>query len=245
MMKISTGVSGLDEMLGGGFPQGRIVLVRGGPGSGKTTFCMQFIVDGARKNERGFYVTLEEPADLVRENMNVFGWNLEDYEENGLLKLFDGSNLVSKDFGSRGYDHQSKLVMSGVTDVLRRYVAQFRPKRLVIDPITSAVILQRFPTDKRFEILELIGALRKLDCTCLISSEFSSSAGEGDFYVEEYLADGVFVLEKALHDFKLIKTARIEKMRGTKHDDQPRKYEITDNGIVVYHTESVSLPDFR
>ena len=242
MVRISTGVSGLDEMLGGGFPRNRIVLVRGGPGSGKTTLCMQFVVDGVRKNERGIYVTLEEPVDLVRENMKLFGWNLEDYEEKGTLRLIDGSKLVSKNFGSTGYNHQSKLVMTGITNILKRSVAQFGAKRLAVDPITSAVIQQRFPTDKRFEILELIGTLRKLDCSSLISSEFSSSAGKGDFYVEEYLADGVIVLTKTLHNFKLIKTARIEKMRGIKHDDQPRKYEIKDNGLIIYNTESVSLP---
>jgi KaiC/GvpD/RAD55 family RecA-like ATPase len=241
VLRVSSGVSGLDMMLGGGFPCNRIVLVRGGPGSGKTTLCMQFILDGLMKNERGIYVTLEEPLDLVRENMNLFGWDLKSYEEKGLLKLVDGSNLVNKELDSGGYDRQSKLVMTGVSDILRRVVAQFGAKRLAIDPITSAVIQQRFPTDKRFEILELIRTLRKLGCTSLISSEFSSSEGEGDFYVEEYLADGVVVLTKSLCDFRLIRTARIEKMRGVKHDDQPRKYEIMDKGLMIYHTESVSL----
>ena len=163
MVRGSSGVCGLDEMLDGSFPRNRIVLVRGGPGSGKTTLCMQFVVDGFRKNERGIYVTLEEPVNLVRENMNLFGWNLEDYEEKGMLRLIDGSKLVSKIFGSTGYNHQSKLVIAGITDILKRSVAQFGAKRLVIDPITSAVIQQRFPTDKRFEILELIATLRKLD----------------------------------------------------------------------------------
>jgi KaiC/GvpD/RAD55 family RecA-like ATPase len=85
----------------------------------------------------------------------------------------------------------------------------------------------------------LIKTLRGLDCTSLISSEFSSSDGENDFYIEEYLADGIIVLAKILYDFELIKTARIEKMRGIKHDDQPRKYEIKDNGLTIYNTEPV------
>ena len=242
MVRISTGVSGLDEMLGGGFPRNRIVLVRGGPGSGKTTMSMQFVVDGIIKNEPGIYVTLEEPLDLVRENMKLFGWNIDDYEERGLLRLIDGSKLVSKDFGSTRRDYQPKLVMTGITDILRRSVAQFGAKRLAVDPITSAVIQQRFPTDKRFEILELIGTLRKLNCTSLISSEFSSSAGASGFYVEEYLADGVIVLAKTLNNFKLIKTARIEKMRGIKHDDQPRKYEINEKGLKIFNTESINIP---
>jgi KaiC/GvpD/RAD55 family RecA-like ATPase len=239
MIKISTGVPGLDEMLGGGFPENRIVLVRGGPGSGKTTFCMQFIVDGVMKNEPGIYVSMEEPVDLIRENMKLFGWNLEEYEEGGLFHLVDASDLLSKSLSSSGRDHNSRLVMTGLTDILRRSVAHFKAKRLVVDPITSAVIQQRFPTDKRFEILELIGALRKIDCTSLISSEVSSSEGS-DFYVEEYLADGVIVLAKTLNNFNLVRTVRIEKMRGINHDYQPRKYEIMDKGLMIYHTESVN-----
>jgi len=241
MVKISTGVSGLDEMLGGGFPRNRIVLVRGGPGSGKTTLCMQFVVDGVMKNEPGIYVSMEEPVDLLRENMKLFGWNLEDYEKRGVLHFIDASDLLSKGLSSTGRDSHSRLVMTGLTDILRRSVAHFGAKRLAVDPITSAVIQQRFPTDKRFEILELIRTLRTVDCTSLISSEVSSSGGS-DFYVEEYLADGVIVLTKTLSDFKLIKTARIEKMRGINHDDQPRKYEITKSGLKVFNTESVILP---
>ena len=237
-MRISTGVPGLDEMLGGGFHQKRIVLVRGGPGSGKTTFCIQFIVDGAKNNEPGVYITLEEPADLIRENMSRFGWDIEDYEKREMLHIVDVSNLLSTDFGADTY-RNSKLIMPKVTDILKRVVTNFGAKRLAIDPITSAVIQQRYPTDKRFEISTLIRSLRQLNCTSLISSEFSSSTGEGDFYVEEYLADGVIVLTKKLHNFKLIKTARIEKMRGIKHDDQPRRYEITNNGLAIYHTEPV------
>lgn len=240
ILKISTGVFGLDKMLGGGFPRNRIVLVRGGPGSGKTILCMQFVMDGVMKNEPGIYLSMEEPIDLIRENMKHFGWNLEDYEHRGLLHLVDATDLLSKGLSSKGIDHQSRFVMSGLTEILGRSVAHFGAKRLAIDPITSAVIQQRFPTDKRFEILELIGALRKVDCTSLISSEVSSSGGS-DFYVEEYLADGVIVLTKTLNEFNLIKTARIEKMRGIKHDDQPRKYEIMNKGLMVYHTESVIL----
>jgi len=240
MAKISTGVPGLDEMLRGGFPQNRIILVRGGPGSGKTTLCMQFVVDGVMKNEPGIYLSMEEPVDLVRENMKLFGWNLEDYEKKGLLHLIDASDLLSKGLHPTGRDHHSRLLMTGLTDILKRSVAHFGTKRLAVDPITSAVIQQRYPTDKRFEILELIGTLRKLECTSVISSELSSSDGSG-FYVEEYLSDGVIILTKTLNDFKLIKTARVEKMRGINHDDQPRKYEITSRGLKIFNTELVNL----
>jgi len=240
-MSISTGISGLDAMLDGGFPLNRIVLVRGGPGSGKTTFCMQYIVEGARKNERGVYVTLEEPSELVKENMSHFSWDLKSLEKKEMLQIVDISGLVSKNFGSVQHGNQSRFVMEGIIEIIERVVPQFGASRLAIDPITSAIIQQRYPTDKRFEILELFRGLRKLNCTSLISSEFSSSSGEGDFYVEEYLADGVIVLTKSLRDFNLMKTARVEKMRGVNHDDQPRRYKITSDGLTIYHTEPVTV----
>lgn len=242
MDKISTGIQGLDEMLEGGFPKNRILLVRGGPGSGKTTLCMHFIIAGAKKNEPGIYLSMEEPIDLVRENLKPFGWNLKEYEEKGLITLIDASGIISKGLDSTGGSNQSRLVMSDLTNILKRAVPNSKAKRLAVDPITSAVIQQRFPTEKRFEIFELIRTLRKFDCTSLISSELTSAAGENDFYVEEYLADGVIILSKTLNNFRLIKTARIEKMRGINHDDQPRKYEITKQGFKIFNTESINYP---
>ncbi len=241
MKKVSTGISGLDEMLEGGFPRNRIILVRGGPGSGKTTVSMQFVVDGIMKSERGIYVTLEEPLHLIKKNMTAFGWNLEDFEKKGMLKMIDASILAFKPFGSARYDHTSKLVMTPIVNLIKKSVEDFRAKRLVVDPITSVVIQQRFPTDKRFEIRELVKSLREMECTSIITSEVSSSSDKSDFYVEEYLADGAVILSKTLKDFMLIKTVRIEKMRGIKHDDQPRKYEITRDGFTIFHTEPVSF----
>jgi len=240
MERVSTGINGLDEMLGGGYPRNRIILVRGGPGSGKTIFSIQFIVDGAKKGERGIYITLEEPLDLVKTNIASFKWNIEGLEKKGLIKMIDLSQIVYRQSISIKGDSDTKLKISDVADSIRSTVENFRAERLAVDPITSAVIHQRFPTDKRFEILELVKTLRRLKCSSLITSEFSSPSMEGEFYVEEYLADGVIILSKSLQNFKVIKTILIEKMRGVKHDDQPRKYGITDEGFVVYPTEAVT-----
>lgn len=242
MTRVSTGIAGLDEMLGGGFPSNRIILVRGGPGSGKTIFSLQFIVDGIKKAERGIYVTLEEPLNLIKANMALFGWNLEGFEKKGVLKMIDGSQLAYKPSSSKEYGNsRSRLVITHMANQIKQVVKNFKAKRLAVDPITSAVIHQRFSTDKRLEILELVKALRNMRCTSIITSEFSSPSGEGEFYVEEYLADGVIILSKTLRDFKVIKTIRVEKMRGAKHDDQPRRCEIMDTGFLVYNTEPVAI----
>jgi circadian clock protein KaiC len=236
---VSTGILGLDEMFAGGVPANRIMLVRGGPGAGKTIFSFQFLIEGAKKGEQGIYVTLEEPLNLIRSNMKLFSWKLEDFEKRGMLKLIDQSEQVYKPLVAKRYDHgHSNFPINRILEEIKQKAEQFKTKRLVIDPITSLVIHQRFPTDKRLEIIHLIKALRDLQCTTIITSEATSHT-EKDFFVEEYLADGAVVLSKKLHDFTLTKTVRIEKMRGLKHDDQPHRYEINDTGIIVYNTEPV------
>jgi len=237
---VTTGILGLDEMVGGGFPENRIILVRGGPGAGKTVFSIQFLVEGAKKGEQGIYVTLEEPLNLIKSNMKTFGWDLEAFEKKGLLKFIDESGQIYKPFVPNRYDRgSSKLLITRILEKMKQEIENLGAKRLVIDPITSAVIHQRFPTDKRLEIIELIKFLRNTRCTSVITSEATSSSPERDFFVEEYLADGSVILSKSLRDFKMIKTVRIEKMRGVKHDDHPHRYEIRDNGIGIYYTEPV------
>jgi len=235
MKKIPTGITGLDEMLGGGFPEGRIILVHGGPGSGKTIFSLQFIMNGLKEGEPGVYVTLEEPLGLIKANMIALGWELEKFEKEGSLRMIDGSQIVYAEKGSRN----SAPVIAEFSNQIEQVVKTFKAKRLAIDPITSAVVHQPFRDQKRIEIGRLFKTLRELKCTSIIASEYSSA--EGEFYMEEYLADGVIILFKTLQNFRMIKTIRVEKMRGVKHDDQPRRYEITDKGFIVYYTEPVTI----
>jgi KaiC/GvpD/RAD55 family RecA-like ATPase len=239
-VRVSSGISGIDEMLKGGFIPNKIILLRGGPGTGKTIFSLQYLTEGAKKGQKGLYVTLEEPLESIRKTSANLGFDLEKYEKQNLIKTFDGSEMVYKfSEEKRGYEAQ-RPVISSIVNQMNILVKDFGAKRLVIDPITSAIIHQRFPTDKRLEILELMKGLRKMDCTSLITSE-SASSSEDDFFVEEYLADGVVILSNSMRNFAVTKTVWVEKMRGLKHDDQPRKYEISDKGIVVYATEPVTV----
>ena len=238
MQYISTGISGLDEMLQGGFLKNRIMLVRGGPGAGKTIFSLQFILEGAKKGERGIYFTLEEPLDLIKTNIKSFKWPMDRLEKDGLIKLVDVSGLIYKAINAKSYESSTSLV-SEVINQMRQASRDFGTQRLAIDPITSIIIHHRYPTDKRLEIVELIKNLRDVGCTSLITSE-STNLAEGDFFVEDYLADGVIILSKTLNNFKLTKTLRIEKMRGTRFEEQPRKYDISEAGFKVYSTEQIT-----
>lgn len=91
MNRIQTNIKGFDELVEGGLPEGRSFLISGGTGTGKTIFAMEFIVNGIKQNEPGIYLTLDERPELIREDMLRFGWNLRKHEDEGLLKIIDGT----------------------------------------------------------------------------------------------------------------------------------------------------------
>ena len=92
--RVSTGIAGLDEILGGGLTADRIYLVEGAPGSGKTTMGLQFLLEGARRGERTLYVTLSETADELRAVAASHGWSLDAVEIFELLEIGDRKSVV-------------------------------------------------------------------------------------------------------------------------------------------------------
>jgi len=231
MDQVSTGIKGLDEMLGGGFPEGRIILVCGGPGAGKTIFSIQFLMEAAKNGTRGIYLTLEEPITLVKQNLASFNWNLEEYEKKGLLKTIDYSKTAFKEGYSNCLDKGYSFLVRMITDV-----EDIEGKYLVIDPISSVTIHHTSASRKRYGIAMMFKMLRDTKCTCIVTSEVSPKTI--DLNMKKYLADGVVCLDKSFKDFELIKSIWIEKMRGLKYDEQLRPYDITDEGLIVYHRES-------
>ena len=101
---VPSGITGLDDLLGGGYPRGRVILITGGPGSGKTLMSMQFLIDGVERfDERGVFVSLEESKYHLLSEMNNFGWDLEKYEKKGQIAIVDASPLrqISKESETR------------------------------------------------------------------------------------------------------------------------------------------------
>src|SRR2546422_8539074 len=121
--RVPTGVKGLDELLGGGFPEGRCILVVGSPGSGKTTFAMQYLYYGALRGETGLYITLDERPEHVKQNLSSFNWGLDDLEKKGKLLVMDASGLRRVRPRTTDTPHASSLSPSpeglGFHDLLR------------------------------------------------------------------------------------------------------------------------------
>ncbi|CAG0976470.1 MAG: hypothetical protein OIN86_07775 [Candidatus Methanoperedens sp.] len=225
---ISTGIMGLDEMLGGGFPQGHIIVAIGDSGTGKTTFALHYILDGLLKGEPCIYISIEEEKEAILSAASAYGWDLEKYIRDNKLAIL-------------------KLDLSDVKTTARRVkselpeiIGSFGAKRLVIDSITLYSMMFDDAIERRIRLFGLNKAIKNAGITALYTAEVNvdNQLHSKDGMVE-YSADGVVFLQQneSEKDIKLI--MRVVKMRRIQHDRLYRPYEITGKGILVYSNEMV------
>lgn len=223
MDRISTGVPGLDNMLKGGLIKGKSYLVKGGPGSGKTTLASQFIHQGVASGEKTLYITLEESSEEIIEEMEVFGLDLSpvtfvDASPGGNLTIF--SEMFFSDFA---------LDLSNLKSIIERFSKENRPSRIVIDPITMLEVGCRSEIDYRRDLLSLMKLLRETGATSLITSERTEEA------IEDFLVSGVIELLTSTDSGRIVRGIMIKKLRGSDFDEVIRPYRFTERGIEVLH----------
>lgn len=243
MILVPTGVKGLDEMLGGGLPSGRCVLVCGGPGTGKTIFGVQFLYYGATKfGEPGLYISLDENPSHLMENMAAFDWNLEKLQRDNKLRIIDASPIrtlpgkvkIGKlNIGKRDFS------MLTLMEVIKANAEEIRAKRIVIDPISMLIVQYPDPSERRNAVLDLMEALVNLNATSLIISELRALTLEREPQVEEFAAHGVIIFHVFTKNGRITKAVQVEKMRGISHDHELRPFKILSNGIEVFARERV------
>lgn len=232
MKKVSTGIMGLDEILNGGIPEKNVVLLSGGPGTGKSIFSQQFLWHGLQNNEPGIYVALEEHPIQVRQNMSQFGWNTKPFEEKGLFALIDAFTAgfgKSKEFEK--YIVRDLNDLHDFIDVLRQAIKDINAKRVVIDSVTTLYLNK--PTYARSIILQLKRVLAGIGCTSLLVSQVSiDERGFGGPGVEHGV-DGIIRLDLDEIKGELKRSLLIWKMRGTSHSLKRHYFEITQSGIKI------------
>lgn len=248
MDRVSTGIKGMDAVLTGGLPKGRTILVVGSPGSGKTTFAMQFLVGGAKEGEPGLYVSLDEKPELVKSNLASFNWDLDALESDGKLTFIDATQLKrpgQKVVPGRIEAESSvslilpELTLGVLVRTIRRVVAEEGIQRIVIDPITSLML--RYPEEpkRRRALLLFFDALESTGCSCIVTTELRTSMLARRFQLEEYLSQGVVLLHTMVHEGNVIRAVQVEKMRGISHDTQLRPYQIGQSGIEIFPKDRV------
>ncbi len=238
-VRVSTGVAGLDEMLGGGIREEDILLVSGGPGTGKTIMSLQYITSAVSRGEPCVYISLEESMKKKIEYAKAFGWDLQKAIDDDMLDVLDLYMIPQ----SQGYVDLYERIRGKLQFTLEKeienLVNRIDARHVLVDPLTSILVHEQRSGKKRFMIGQLFDQIRQLGCSAMIANE--GLPKDTDFYMEHFLADGVILLQKDVIDFKLVKTLVIDKMRGIDFDDQPRRYVITSRGFQVFNTEPVTV----
>ncbi|SNQ62257.1 ATPase domain-containing protein [Candidatus Methanoperedens nitratireducens] len=240
MGTVKSAIPGLDELIEGGYVENDIILVTGGPGAGKTTFGVQYLIGGVTNyNEPGILVAMEEtPSRIIRDSWR-FGWDMEKLISRKKLKIIYANPFKYTKFAKTPENSPvcSIAASKNVGDIFRQIqdaAGEIKARRLFIDSITSLKLSS--DADARDIVSELVKNLEYLDCTTLMTSEIY---GGQSFSVEEYLSAGVIRLHVFRAGGSRVRAIEILKMRGVKHDDSLHPYDIQEKGIVVHPTETV------
>ncbi|MBU7044072.1 MAG: ATPase [Theionarchaea archaeon] len=235
MDRVSSGIPGLDGIIGGGYPRGTNILVCGGSGTGKTIFCNQFLYAGIMKeNEPGIYITTEERVSDLREEMLFLGWDLEEAEHNGKLIIIDAAsprlNITGSDElrSGHGFDVDS-LVLE-----IHRASTKINARRLVLDSIPAMELKMTELSEFRRALFRLSSLLLEIGLTSLMTTESLEPWMISRFGIEEFVTRGVIILSLQEEASDLKRFLRVRKMRGVSHSLRNIPFEITDQGIVLY-----------
>lgn len=237
---VQTGIAGFDELLDKGIPQGNLMLVAGGAGSGKTIFCLQTLINKAKKGKKCIVLSLEEREEKLIQHMKDFGWPAEELIKKGKLKIvrinpFD----ITRNVDALLAKQKGELLIEVNPVLLPKNFS--KPDFVVIDSLTAiASAFTGKDESYRVYIEQLFRFLEKIGSTCFLVTEteqipkiFSQSG------VEEFLADGVIVLYNIQHGNVRENALEILKLRGASHQKKIVAMQITDKGIVVYPEQEV------
>ena len=159
-----TGIKGLDSLIGGGLPQHRFYLVQGDPGVGKTTFGLQFLLEGARRGEKSLYITLSETREELLEVATSHNWDLS------TLDIFELSAIeatLSAESQNTLF-HPSEVELTQISEILMDEVARVQPARVVFDSLSELRLLAQNPLRYRRQLLSLKQFFAGRKCTVLV-----------------------------------------------------------------------------
>lgn len=229
--QISTGISGLDEMLGGGILEGDAALIAGPSGSGKSVLATQFVADGARRGEHGIMAVFEEHPQEYMERARGLGFDLEEMARQGQLKVI--------------YLRPLDLSVDETFQEIRDAVRSVGATRVVIDSLSGfeVALAPTFREDFRESLYRLVGALTGTGVTVLMTVEVVQSFSDLSFtpHAISFLTDDIILQRYVEMDGELRKLMTVVKMRGSQHSKEMRAYEITSEGLVV----GASLREYR
>ena len=234
-LKTPTGVEGLNEITGGGFPKGRPTLICGSTGCGKTVLAIQFLIKGITEyNEPGVFMTFEESANDLTQNVKSLGFDLDKLVAQKKLKI-DHVRVERSEIQETGeYD------LEGLFIRLNYAIDSIGAKRVVLDTIESLFSGLQNTTILRSEIRRLFQWLRDKGVTTIITGERGNTSltRQG---LEEYVSDCVILLDFRVIEQIATRRLRIVKYRGSTHGTNEYPFLIDENGVSVLPITSLKL----
>jgi KaiC/GvpD/RAD55 family RecA-like ATPase len=241
--RVPTGIPGLDDLISGGLPRGRTILLSGTCGTGKTTFAAQFLYNGATKyNEPGILVTLEQNSAEIRNDLLLFGMDIKKLEDEGKITLIDTSlsKIGLKDFMSPAVLETGKgsfslspgeFRLENLIALIIETANKTGAKRVVIDSLPALDYLIKDADDIRRTLININYQLKQQKLTTLILTEGENEETISKHGVEEYIADGVIIMK--INEALDARTLKIRKLRATKHTLKPTTFDLTNQGITI------------
>ncbi|MCD4766091.1 MAG: circadian clock protein KaiC [Methanosarcinales archaeon] len=212
--RVKTGIYGFDDLVEGGIPEGFIVVATGTPGTGKTTFSMQFLLEGMKKNEKCIFFSFEEKVEQLIKQSVRYGWDIGKYLEKGYLEIF-GFTMLS-------------------TEEIIEIIDTFKPKRIVFDSLN--IFSDITDIRKSSELRNIIKVIKEKKITCLAITEKKHGLEIKEFDDFDFMADGILFFDKKLtNELDVQKTyfVEIQKMRLTKINEISQHFIFADKGIEI------------
>ena len=221
--RTKTGIVGLDEMFAGGLLEGSTVLVKGAPGTGKTTFGLQFLYHGAtQENEPGLLVTFEEFPYSLHRDAHSLGWDLRSLEDARKLKIIFTSPRVFL------------ASLESPTSPLNRTIMEWGIRRVVLDSITHFTRLTTDPAELRHVYNKVVNGLKRERTTSILTSEgITVGLDQAEKGRLSFIVDTIILLRYVEIESAMQRALLVLKMRGSDHAKGIRRFEIDDGGIRV------------
>ncbi len=219
--KVPTGIPGLDAVIGGGYTKNSLVTLSGATGSGRTTFAVQFLVNGFRQNtEPGLYLSFDEPKFSIFANMSSYDWDLPEMERSKQVVFIE-------------YPHHELGNFLEQESALLELIDTLGVERVVFDSITPLAMLSE-GDQRRRDLLKLVNVIRRWGTTTLILAEdltpSDPNVPRSNVGIEA-LTDGFIHLGMTREGAKRVRTLEVVKMRGSAHEHLIHPCEIGANGF--------------
>ncbi|MFO1171326.1 MAG: ATPase domain-containing protein [Hyphomicrobiaceae bacterium] len=226
--RLSTGITGLDDILGGGLDPNSLYLLEGKPGTGKTTLGLQFLLDGVQRGEKGLYITLSETERELRVVAARHGWSLDDVL---IYQLMPAEATFAPDQELTVF-HPVETELSETTNLILDHVRKHEPVRIVFDSLSELRLLAQSPLRYRRQILAFKHFFAGRSCTVLLLDDLSQSSDEIQLHS---ISHGVVLLEQLALDYGAERRRlRVSKMRGIAFRGGYHDFTIERGGLRVF-----------